>query len=62
MHTCEPQTPWNETRVTSTLEVGYPIIQGPLGGFSSQQLTATVSSFGGSWLLRSAWTASGGYC
>ena len=47
MHTDEKQHPWNETRVASTLKVRYPIIQGPLGGFSSQRLTAAVSNFGG---------------
>jgi nitronate monooxygenase len=39
--------PWNKTRVASTLGVEYPIIQGPLGGLSTQRLTATVSNFGG---------------
>ncbi len=39
--------PWNKTRVSSTLGVDYPIIQGPLGGLSTQRLTATVSNFGG---------------
>ena len=38
---------WNQTRVTETLRIDYPIIQGPLGGFSSQKLTAGVSNFGG---------------
>lgn len=38
---------WNQTRVSSVLGVKYPIIQGPLGGFSSQRLTAGVSNFGG---------------
>jgi nitronate monooxygenase len=38
---------WNQTRVTSALGIEYPIIQGPLGGFSSQRLTAAVSNFGG---------------
>src|SRR5271154_6408095 len=38
---------WNRTRVSSALGIEYPIIQGPLGGFSSQQLTAAVSNFGG---------------
>ncbi len=38
---------WNQTRVASALGVEYPIIQGPLGGFSSQRLTAAVSNFGG---------------
>ena len=37
---------WNQTRVSSLLGVEYPIIQGPLGGFSSQRLTAAVSNFG----------------
>jgi nitronate monooxygenase len=39
--------PWNNTRISSRLGIEYPIIQGPLGGLSSQQLTATVSNFGG---------------
>jgi nitronate monooxygenase len=38
---------WKRNRVTSRLKIDYPIIQGPLGGFSSQQLTASVSNFGG---------------
>jgi nitronate monooxygenase len=38
---------WNETRVSSTLKIEYPIIQGPLGGLSTQRLTAAVSNFGG---------------
>src|SRR6202790_4294844 len=38
---------WNRTRVTNKLGIEYPIIQGPLGGFSSQRLTAAVSNFGG---------------
>jgi nitronate monooxygenase len=38
---------WNKTRVASCLGVEYPIIQGPLGGLSTQRLTATVSNFGG---------------
>jgi hypothetical protein len=32
--------PWNNTRISSRLGIEYPIIQGPLGGLSSQQLTA----------------------
>jgi nitronate monooxygenase len=39
--------PWNKTRVASSLGIEYPIIQGPLGGLSTQRLTATVSNFGG---------------
>jgi nitronate monooxygenase len=38
---------WNENRLTATLGITYPIIQGPLGGLSSERLTATVSNFGG---------------
>jgi nitronate monooxygenase len=38
---------WNQTRVSGALRIEYPIIQGPLGGFSSQKLTASVSNFGG---------------
>jgi nitronate monooxygenase len=38
---------WNKTRVSSSLGIEFPIIQGPLGGLSTQRLTATVSNFGG---------------
>src|SRR5215813_6095751 len=38
---------WNRNRLTSKLGIDHPIIQGPLGGLSSQRLTATVSNFGG---------------
>src|SRR5271170_2193720 len=38
---------WNRTRVSNKLGIEYLIIQGPLGGFSSQRLTAAVSNFGG---------------
>jgi nitronate monooxygenase len=41
------QADWNRNRVTTKLGIGYPIIQGPLGGLSSQKLTAAVSNFGG---------------
>ena len=37
----------NRNRLTSKLGIDYPIIQGPLGGLSSQGLTAAVSNFGG---------------
>jgi nitronate monooxygenase len=40
-------TKWKHNRLTSALGIDYPIIQGPLGGLSSQRLTATVSNFGG---------------
>jgi len=42
-----PRSQWKRTRVSSALGIEYPIIQGPLGGFSSQRLTAAVSNFGG---------------
>ncbi|MBV8860183.1 MAG: nitronate monooxygenase [Acidobacteria bacterium] len=38
---------WAETGLTTRLGIEYPIIQGPLGGLSSQRLTAAVSNFGG---------------
>jgi nitronate monooxygenase len=38
---------WNRNRLTTKLGIDYPIIQGPLGGLSSQRLTAAVSNFGG---------------
>ena len=38
---------WNRNRLTATLGIDYPVIQGPLGGLSSQRLTAAVSNFGG---------------
>jgi nitronate monooxygenase len=40
-------TQWNDNRLAATLGITYPIIQGPLGGLSSQRLTAAVSNFGG---------------
>jgi nitronate monooxygenase len=38
---------WPPNRITSTLRIEYPIIQGPLGGLKSQKPTAAVSNFGG---------------
>jgi nitronate monooxygenase len=38
---------WTDNRLTSRLGLQYPIIQGPLGGLSSQKLTAAVSNYGG---------------
>ncbi len=38
---------WTQNRLTALLGIDCPIIQGPLGGLSSQHLTATVSNFGG---------------
>ena len=40
-------SPWNQTPLSNRLGIEYPIIQGPLGGLSSQRLTAAVSNFGG---------------
>lgn len=40
-------TSWARTRLTTRLGIDYPIIQGPLGGLSSQRLTAAVANFGG---------------
>src|SRR6266576_485022 len=37
---------WNENRLTAKLGIDDPVIQGPLGGLSSQKLTAAVSNFG----------------
>jgi len=39
--------PWNRNRLTAKLGINFPVIQGPLGGLSSQRLTAAVSNFGG---------------
>lgn len=38
---------WTGNRLTRRLGVQYPIIQGPLGGLSSERLAAAVSNFGG---------------
>lgn len=38
---------WTRNRLTAKLGIDYPIIQGPLGGLSSQRLTSAVSNFGG---------------
>src|ERR1700730_9247973 len=38
---------WNENRLTAKLGIDFPVIQGSLGGLSSQKLTAAVSNFGG---------------
>ena len=38
---------WNDNRLTALLGIEYPIIQGPLGGLSSERLAATVSNLGG---------------
>jgi len=38
---------WPRKRLTEMLAIDYPIVQGRLGGLSSQRLTAAVSSSGG---------------
>src|SRR6202047_54082 len=38
---------WNENRLAARLGIDYPVVQGPLGGLSSQKLMAAVSNFGG---------------
>jgi nitronate monooxygenase len=38
---------WNQNRFTSKFGIEFPVVQGPLGGLSSQRLTAAVSNFGG---------------
>lgn len=38
---------WRQNRLTRKIGIEYPFIQGPLGGLSSQRLTAAVSNFGG---------------
>jgi nitronate monooxygenase len=38
---------WADNRLTARLGLQYPIFQGPLGGLSSQRLTAAVSNYGG---------------
>jgi len=43
----EGSSAWTENRLTSRLGLQYLIIQGPLGGLSSQRLTAAVSNYGG---------------
>jgi nitronate monooxygenase len=43
----QPMNQWNQNRLTAKLGIEYPIVQGPLGGLSSQRLTAAVSNFGG---------------
>jgi nitronate monooxygenase len=37
---------WNENRLTAKLGIDYPVIQGLLGGLSSERLTAAVSNGG----------------
>jgi nitronate monooxygenase len=38
---------WVKNSLTSRWGLQYPIIQGPLGGLSSQRLTSAVSHYGG---------------
>jgi nitronate monooxygenase len=46
-HLDKPHRNWRRTRLTHLLGIDYPIIQGPLGGFRTETLTAAVSNFGG---------------
>ena len=44
----EAKSKWTETRVTRSLGISYPLLQGPFGrGGSTALLTATVSNLGG---------------
>ena len=47
MANLEGSKAWTDNRLTARLALQYPIIQGPLGGLSSQRLTAAVSNYGG---------------
>src|SRR3954464_6158753 len=47
MSSQNPPPAWARTRISTKLGIKYPIIQGPLGGLSSQRLIAAVSNFGG---------------
>jgi nitronate monooxygenase len=47
MMTSDTRQDWRRTRLTELLGIDYPIIQGPLGGFKTEKLTAAVSNFGG---------------
>jgi len=38
---------WNQTKITELLGIQYPILQGPIGGFSTAELLASVSNAGG---------------
>jgi len=38
---------WAQTALTARLGIEFPIIQGALGGFNTQRLSAAVSNFGG---------------
>lgn len=38
---------WTKTALTERLGIRYPVVQGPLGGLSSQRLTAAVANGGG---------------
>lgn len=47
MHRRGPSPDWADTRVSGTLGIAWPIVQGPLGGVPTQRLTAAVSRYGG---------------
>lgn len=49
MQNSEEHSPavWNHTRISKRVGIEFPIIQGPLGGLSTQRLSVAVSNFGG---------------
>jgi hypothetical protein len=57
---------WTQNRLAARLGLRYPIIQGPLGGLSSQRLTAAVSNIsltlGGSFALMATSTCKSPRC
>ena len=46
---------WNRNRLTAKLGIDYPIIQGPLGGLSSQQIDGGRVQLRRTRIVRSAW-------
>src|ERR1700734_1511651 len=46
-HSAFDPAPWMRTPLSAKLGIELPIIQGPLGGFSTERLAAAVSNLGG---------------
>src|SRR5580693_3780063 len=46
-HPAFDPSPWMRTPLSAKLGIELPIIQGPLGGFSTERLAAAVSNLGG---------------
>jgi len=46
---------WNENRLTAKLGIDYPIVQGPLGGLSSQRIDGSGLQFWRTRVIRRAW-------